>query len=45
MNSNLNTLDYNYDYSQGSINFNSSINRNINSARLKRNNSYIYKEK
>ena len=42
MNSNLNSQKYNYDYSLDSNPINNSLNRNIHSARIKRNNSYIY---
>lgn len=40
MKSNLNTQEYNYDYSNERIPFNIKNNKNINSARLRRNNSY-----
>ena len=41
MNSNLNSQEYNYDYSSDNIPFNISVNKNINSARINWNNSYI----
>ena len=41
MNSNLNSQEYNYDYSSDNIPFNTSVNKIINSARINWNNSYI----